>query len=447
MIELENKAALTDDLKELAEYVIQTAKQKGATAAEVNIDKGTGLSVEARMGNVDKLEYHRDQGASVTVYFGHQKGLASSGDLSKAALDNSIDAACRIARYTSEDTYNGLADAELMATEFPDLALYHPWDLDADHAIQRAIETEKVARDVDSRITNSDGSSVDSYAGLSVYANSHGFCGVSTSTHHSASCVLVAQEGESMQRDYWYTLSRRADELESAEAVGLEAAKRTLQRLNARSLSSREAKVMFAPSTARTLIGSLISAVSGGSQYRKATFLPDSVGQQLFPEFVQLREDPFLVGGLSSRSFDGEGVATQARDIIKDGVLQGYVLGSYSARKLGLQTTGNAGGTHNLMLSSTGQNYDQILAEMGTGLLVTELMGNGNNPMTGDYSRGAAGYWVENGEIQYPVEEITIASNLKDMFLGVLAIGTDVDYRSATLTGSILIDKMMIAGQ
>lgn len=447
MIELENKTALTDELKQLSEYVLAQAKKQGATSAEVNIDKGTGLSVEARMGNVDKLEYHRDQGVSITVYFDHKKGFASTGDLSKGAIDSSVEAACRIARYTSEDEFNGLADADLMATEFPDLDLYHPWGIDANHAIERAITTETVGRDLDARISNSDGSSVESYAGLSVYANSHGFCGASASTHHSASCVLVAKEGESMQRDYWYTLSRRADELETAESVGAKAAERTIKRLGARSLSPRESRVLFAPSTARTLISSFLSAISGGSQYRKATFLLDAKGQRLFPEFVQLREDPTILRGLASRAYDSEGVATKACHLVQDGILKDYILSSYSARKLGLKTTAHAGGTSNLILESTGHSFDALLKEMGTGLLVTELMGNGNNPMTGDYSRGASGYWVENGALQYPVEEITIAGNMKDMFLGIQAIGNDVDQRSSTLMGSVLIDKMMIAGQ
>lgn len=322
MIELENKAVLTDELKQLSEYVLTQAKKQGATSAEVNIDKGTGLSVEARMGNVDKLEYHRDQGVSITVYFDHKKGFASTGDLSKEAINESVKAACRIARYTSEDEYNGLADAQLMATELPDLDLYHPWDIDANRAIERAIETETVGRDLDSRITNSDGSSVETYAGLSVYANSHGFCAASATTHHSASCVLVAKEGDAMQRDYWYTLSRQANELEPAEIVGRKAAERTIQRLRARSLSPRESSILFAPNTARTLIGSFLSAISGGSQYRKATFLLDSVGERLFPEFVQLRESPFVLKGLGSRAYDSEGVATQERYLLKDGVLQ-----------------------------------------------------------------------------------------------------------------------------
>ncbi|WGZ93289.1 MAG: metalloprotease PmbA [Candidatus Thiothrix putei] len=447
MIELENRFDIATEFQAMAEHVLAAAKAKGATAAELDLDKGTGLSVEVRMGQVDKLQYHRDQGINLTVYFGHRKGYASTGDFSPQALADTLDAACRIARYTSEDAFNGLADAERMATEFPKLDLYHPWELDADMAIDMALQTEAVAREHDARITNSEGASVDSYAGMSLYANSHGFMGINHSTRHSLSCSVVAQEGESMQRDYWYSVSRVPSLLESADSVGAEAAQRTVRRLNARSLSTREAPILFVPQMARGLIGQLVSAISGSSQYRKASFLLNSMGQQAFPDFVQLHEDPFIRQALGSRSYDAEGVATQARDIVKDGVIQGYFLGSYSARKLGMQSTGSASGASNLLLADTGKSFPDLLAEMGTGLMVTELIGNGINGITGDYSRGAVGYWVENGMIVHPVEEVTIAGNLKDMFKGIVAIGDDVDERGSIRTGSILIDKMTIAGQ
>jgi PmbA protein len=447
MIELENRFDVATEFQAMAERVLAAAKAKGATAAELDLDKGTGLSVEVRMGQVDKLQYHRDQGINLTVYFGHRKGFASTGDFSAQALDDTLEAACRIARYTSEDDFNGLGDAERMATDFPKLDLYHPWELDADAAIEMAIQTETVAREHDARITNSEGASVDSYAGMSLYANSHGFMGINHGTRHSLSCSVVAQDGDSMQRDYWYSVSRVPGLLESADSVGAEAAQRTVRRLNARSLSTREAPVLFVPQMARGLIGQLVSAISGSSQYRKASFLLNSLGQQAFPDFVQLREDPFIRQALGSRSYDSEGVATQARDILKDGVIQDYFLGSYSARKLGMQSTGSASGASNLLLADTGISFPGLLAAMGTGLMVTELIGNGINGITGDYSRGAVGYWVENGMIVHPVEEVTIAGNLKDMFKGIVAIGDDVDERGSIRTGSILIDKMTIAGQ
>ena len=447
MIELENRFDVATEFQAMAERVLNAAKAKGATAAELEIDKGTGLSVEVRMGQVDKLQYHRDQGINLTVYFGHRKGFASTADFSPQALEDTLEAVCRIARYTSEDDFNGLAEPEQMASVFPKLDLYHPWELDAPLAIEMALQAEAVAREHDKRITNSEGAGVDSYAGLSLYANSHHFMGISHATRHSLSCAVVAQDGDSMQRDYWYSVSRVPGHLESADTVGAEAAQRAVRRLHARSLSTREAPVLFVPQLARGLIGNLAGAISGGSQYRKASFLLDSIGQQVFPDFVQLREDPLIPQALASRSYDAEGVATQQRDIVKDGIIQGYFLGSYSARKLGMTSTGNASGTSNLLLADTGVTFIDLLQQMGTGLMVTELIGSGVNGITGDYSRGAVGYWVENGMIVHPVEEVTIAGNLKDMFKGIVAIGDDVDERGSIRTGSILIDKMTIAGQ
>ncbi|MBU0656429.1 MAG: metalloprotease PmbA [Gammaproteobacteria bacterium] len=447
MIELEKRFDIATEFQAMAERMLEAAKARGATAAEVDIDKSTGLSVEVRMGTVDKLQYHRDQGINLTVYFGHRKGFASTGDFSSQALEDTLDAACRIARYTSEDEFNGLADPERMATEFPKLDLYHPWELDAEMAIEMALQAESVAREHDSRITNSEGAGVDSHAGLSLYANSHDFMGIRHSTRHSLSCAVVAQEGDSMQRDYWYTVSRVPGHLESADTVGAEAAQRAVRRLNARSLSTREAPVLFVPQLARGLVGHLVGAISGSAQYRKASFLLDSIGQKVFPEFVHLREDPYIRQGLGSRSYDSEGVATQVRDIVKEGVIQGYFLGSYSARKLGMPTTGNASGSSNLLLADTGVSFVDLIQQMGTGLMVTELIGHGINSITGDYSRGASGYWVENGMITHPVEEVTIAGNLRDMYQGIVGIADDVDERGSIRTGSILINKMTIAGQ
>lgn len=447
MIQLENREALGAEFQELTDYVLRGAKARGATAAEVNLNKGTGLSVEVRMGQVDKLQYHRDQGASLTVYFGHKKGYASSGDFSRQALDDTLDAACRIARYTAEDEYNGLADPELMASEFPNLDLYHPWDMDADRAIALAVQAEDVARAHDPRITNSEGASVDSYAGIGAYANSNGFCGVDYGTRHSLSCSVVAQDGDSMQRDYWYTTSCLPSGLEGAESVGLEAARRTVRRLGGRSIPTCEVPVLYVPELARGLVGHLVSALGGGAQYRKASFLLDAVGKQVFPDFIQLVENPHLPRASGSRAYDSEGVATRISDVIRDGKVERYFLGSYSARKLGLKTTGNAGGNGNLLLADTGASFTDLLQQMGRGVLVTELIGSGINMITGDYSRGAAGFWVENGEIQYPLEEITIASNLKDMYQGIAAIGNDTDRRGSIQTGSILVNRMTVAGQ
>lgn len=446
MIELENRQALGAEFQELAAFVLKAAKERGASAAEVGIDKGTGLSVEVRMGQVDKLQYHRDQGASLTVYFGHKKGFASSGDFSRKALEDTLDAACRIARYTAEDEFNGLADPELLAKNPMDLDLYHPWDINADQAIELALQAESTARAADARICNSDGASVDTYAGLGVYANSNGFNGLNSGTRHSLSCSIVAQENEAMQRDYWYTTSCIPTGLEAAEAVGQEAARRTVRRLGGKSIPTCELPVLYSPELARGLVGHLVSALNGASQYRKASFLLDAVGKQIFPEFLQLRECPHIPRAPGSRAWDSEGVATYERDIILDGQVQGYFLGSYSARKLGLSTTGNAGGSANLLLSHTELSFDDLLKQMGRGLFVTELIGSGINMITGDYSRGAAGFWVENGELQYPVEEITIASNLKDMYLGIQGIGTDIDQRGSIQTGSILVNRMTIAG-
>jgi PmbA protein len=381
------------------------------------------------------------------VYFGQRKGSASSTDLSPESIKETVSAACSIARYTSADDYAGLPDPELLATEFPDLDVYHPWAISADEAIALAIECENAARFYHSDISNSEGATVNSHQGISVLGNSLGFLQARQATRHSLSCSVLAQHDDSMQRDYWYSVARNALGLESAVDVGIKAAQRTLRRLDARSLSTRSCPVLFCAEMASGLLSSLIGAISGGSLYRKSSFLLDALDTQIFPDFVHIYEQPHLLGGLGSAVFDAEGVATQSRDIVRDGILRGYVLSTYSARKLGMRSTGNAGGVHNLTITPSELDFSALLKQMDTGLLVTELMGQGVNRVTGDYSRGAAGFWVENGEIQYPVEEITIAGNLKTMFRNMVATANDVDYRGNIRTGSILLEQMSIAGQ
>ncbi|AEF99172.1 metalloprotease PmbA [Methylomonas methanica] len=434
-------------LKDVVQQLLDEAKQQGATGAEAAFSVDNGLSVSARLGDVETIEYHCDQGIGVTVYFGRKKGSASTNDVSTASLKETVKAACSIARYASEDEYAGLPDPELLATEFPDLDLNHPWDIDAEKAIALAIECENAARHFDKAISNSEGASVNSHQGTRVFGNSLGFLQGYQSSRQSISCSVLAGSGDSMQRDYWYSVARNPALLESAQFVGEKAARRTVARLNARSLSPRQCPVLFAPEMASGLIGSLLGAISGSSLYRKSSFLLDSLDTQILPDFVRIHEQPLLVGGMGSASYDAEGVATQARDIVSNGILRSYVLSTYSARKLGMQTTGNAGGVHNLTVDSGDKDFAGMLKLLGTGLLVTELMGQGVNRVTGDYSRGASGFWVENGVIQYPVQEITIAGNLKSMLRNIVAIGNDVDLRGNIRVGSILLEQMAIAGE
>jgi len=422
------------------------ARRLGASAAEAAVNLEAGLSVSVRLGEVETVEHNRDKGLGITVYFGQRKGSASTSDFSPAAIRETVKAASDIARYTEEDACAGLADAALMAADVPDLQLYHPWELETPEAIERALACEAVARDYDPRITNSEGASISSHSGLRVYGNSHGFIGSYPSSRHSLSCTVIGQDDSGMQRDYWYTLARDPDKLDPAEAVGRRAAERTVARLGARKLTTRQVPVMFEADVARGLLGHLVRAISGGALYRNASFLVDSLGKQLFPERVRIDERPHLPGALGSAPFDNEGVATAARALIEDGVLRGYVLDSYSARRLGMQTTGNAGGVHNLYINHDGLGREQLLQQLDRGLLVTEVMGQGVNNVTGDYSRGASGFWVENGEIQYPVEEITLAGRLQDMYLGLQAVGSDIDARGNIITGSWLIDNLTVAG-
>ena len=435
-----------ESLKNIISDTLQMAKQLGATQAEAGLTVSEGMSVSARMRAVETVEYEKDNGLGISVYLGRHKGTASTSSLDLDAIRKTVEAACNIARYTSEDPCTGLADAELMATEFADLDQYHEWDISSDQAIQLALECEAAALDSDARIVNSDGASVEMGKGLSVYGNSHGFLQMERKTRHSISCSVVAQDEKGMQRDYWYSVSRSPKFLQSVTEIGRTAAIRTVDRLGARKLKTGKYPVLFAPEMARGLIGHYNAAIGGNAQYRKASFLLDALGSQVFPEFVQLIEQPFKKMALGSANYDAEGVATKANVLVSDGRVQSYLLDSYSARKLKRQTTGHASGVHSLKVSDTGKDFAGCLKAMDRGLLVTELMGQGASTVTGDYSRGAAGFWVENGEIQYPVEEITIASNLKQMFSGIVEIGSDVDLRGNILCGSILIDSMTIAG-
>lgn len=435
-----------EELKNTLVYVLDEAKKLGATSAEAGISIESGLSTTVRLGSVETIEFNHDKGLGLTVYMGHKKGSISSTDFRKEALQTVIQAACNIAKYSEEDPFAGIADKENLAKEIPDLDLYHPFDITPEQAIQYARECEDAARSFDARISNSEGASLSSHQKFRVYGNSHGFLGAYPTTSHSMSCAVIANAAGLMQRDYDYTVSRDPKHLDSWVKVGKKAAERTLSRLSARKIKTTAAPVLIASEIAPGLIGNFIAAISGGALYRQSSFLLDSLGKRIFPDFVQMEEMPHLLGALGSAPFDSEGVATKQHDIVRDGILKSYVLASYSARKLGLKTTGNAGGLHNLKISHSGLNRDELIKKMGRGFIVTEMMGHGVNLVTGDYSRGAAGFWVENGEIQYPIEEMTIAGNLKDMFLNLVAIGNDTEKRSNIQTGSLLIEKMMIAG-
>lgn len=444
----EDSAAAIARQQEIAADALKEARRLGASSAETAISASAGLGVNVRMGEVETIEHTRDKALSISVYTGHKKGSASTTDFSPRAVNECVAAACRIARHTAQDQYAGLADAALMATEFPDLDLHHPWDLGPEAAIEIARETEAAARSLDERIVNSEGAGVNRLEGVQVYANSHGFNAGYASSRHSISCAVIAGDESGMQRDYWYSLSRDPGQLENGKDIGKRAAERSLARLGARRLSTRSVPVLFAAQIATGLLGHFINAIRGGNLYRKASFLVDAMGKDVFPDHVRIHEQPHLPAAVGSSAYDSEGVATRNRDLVTGGVLQSYVLSSYSARKLGMQTTANAGGVRNLTAepSPGAASLEALLASMGSGLYVTELMGMGINTVTGDYSRGAAGYWVAGGVVQYPVEEITIAGNLRDMFSGIQAIGADQDTRGNTRTGSVLIDNMTLAG-
>lgn len=435
------------EMEGLIDGVLTLARKRGAVAAEAAVSAESGLSVTVRMGEVETVEFNRDKGLGITVYFGKRKGSASTTDFSPAALQRTVEAACEIARHTAEDPCAGLAPAERMATQIPDLDLCHPWIIDAGQAIELARECEATALEYDKRIVNSEGGSLSSHEGSRVYGNSHGFLAGYPSTHHSASCAVIAGQDGAMERDYWYDSKRRHQELLSMAEIGRMAGERTVARLNARQLSTMKTPVLYSADVAGSLLGHFVGAVRGSSLYRKSSFLLDKLGEQIFPAWMRLYEQPHILTALGSAPFDSEGVATTARDLITDGVLQGYVLDSYSACKLGMQTTGNAGGVRNLTAQTSDRDFNAMLKELDTGLLVTEMMGSSVNNVTGDYSRGAAGFWVEGGELAYPVAEITIAGNLLDMYKNIVAIGNDVDTRRSTRTGSILISEMTVAGE
>jgi PmbA protein len=444
-----NPVRLTqEDLESIIERALEEARARGASQAEAAVSQDTGLSVGVRLGEVETLEHQRDRSMGITVYFGQRKGSASTADFSLDAVRATVAKACSIARFTAEDAASGLADAALMTRTPLDLDLSHPWDVTAERAIEIAKACEAAALKFDARINNSEGASLGTHQGLHVYGNTHGFVGGYPTTSHTLSCVVLAGTGEDMQRDYWYSSSRDWRELEQAEAIGRESARRTIARLGPRRIRTRRAPVLFVPEIARGLIGHFVAAIRGSSQYRQSSFLLNSVGQQVFPAGFSIAERPHIPKAMASAPFDDEGVATRERDLIADGILTGYILSSYSARKLGLETTGNAGGAHNLLVAPTlAGGAEALLSQLGTGLLVTELMGQGVNMVTGDYSRGAAGFWVENGSIQYPVAEITIAGNLREMLKGITAVGDDVDVRGGTRVGSILLQEMTIAGE
>jgi PmbA protein len=433
-------------LEEIVELVLKEARDCGADQAEAAASHDIGLSVTARLGDVENLEYTNDRGVGITIYKDSRKGSASTSDFNPEALREAVAKACSFARYTASDKYAGLANEGSMASDPPDLDLAHPWVLDSEDAIRLAIECEDAARSFDKRISNSEGATVATNTGVRAYGNSHGFIGSYRKTSHSMSCVVVGQTDGDMERDHWYSTARDPGNLDSAQSIGRTAARRTVERLGARKIRTVKAPVVFAPEIARGFIGHAIGAISGGAQYRRSSFLLDAAGEQIFPDFLRIEERPHIPKGLASAPYDAEGVATKDRDIVIDGVLQGYVLSSYSARRLGLETTGNAGGAHNLIIPGNVEGLAALLKMMGEGLLVCELIGQGVNGVTGDYSRGAVGFWVEHGEIAYPVHEITIAGNLRDLYMRIVAVGRDQDLRGGIRCGSLLVDGMTIAG-
>jgi PmbA protein len=434
------------ELEPVLQRVLDAARRQGATQAETSLSCGQALTVNVREGQPESVEFQRDRDLGLTVYFGKRSGSASTSEWSDRGLAQAVEAACAIAKASNEDPCNGLADAARMATRFPDLDLEHPWALLAEEAVEIARGCEAAALALDSRLTRSEGAGLDTRHGISLYANTHGFIGERCGASHSLHCAVIAEDDSGMQRDDWYTSARRRQDLEPADVVGRKAGERALARLGSRKLATRKVPVLFPAEVARGVFSHFVSAISGGALYRRASFLLDHVGKQVFAPHVRIEQQPFIMRGAASASFDQEGVATEDRLMVDSGVLQGYVLGSYSARKLGLQTTGNAGGVFNLVVQPGEKSYEDLIREMGQGLIVVELLGQGVNTVTGDYSRGAAGFWVENGAIAYPVQELTIAGNLREMFRGIAAIGSDVDTRGNIRCGSVLIDHMTVAG-
>ncbi|MDP9938153.1 metalloprotease PmbA [Ectopseudomonas alcaliphila] len=433
-------------LQEQVEAILAEARRQGASACEVAVSAGQGLSTTVRQGEVETVEFNRDQGFGITLYVGQRKGSASTSATGIEAIRETVAAALAIAKHTSEDECAGLADAALMARELPELDLYHPWSITPEQAVEQALACEAAAFAADQRIKNADGTSLNTHQGCRVYGNSHGFVGGYASTRHSLSCVMIAEGEGQMQRDYWYDVNRQGELLADAAGIGQRAAERAVSRLGARPVPTCEVPVLFAAELAGGLFSHLLAAISGGNLYRQSSFLEGALGQRLFPEWLTLDERPHLPRALGSATFDGDGLATYAKPFVEKGELVSYVLGTYSGRKLGLPSTANSGGVHNLFVTHGDEDQQALIRRMGRGLLVTELMGQGLNLVTGDYSRGAAGFWVENGEIQFPVQEVTIAGNLRDMFRQVVAVGRDLERRGNICTGSVLIEKMTVAG-
>ena len=443
---MEEKVA-ADSLASIAKQAVELAKRLGADQAEAGVSYDEGLSVTVRMGELESVERQRDRGLAVTVYCNARKGSASTTDFDAASVEEIVRKALSIGSFTTADEYAGLADAALMAVDPPDLDLYFPWDLDVEHATELALRAENAARGVDARISNSEGATVGGGGGWRLYANSHGFVGGYPTSTYSTSCSVVAKSSGSLERDHWYTVSRRPADLESPESVGEESARRALARLDARPISTRVVPVIFPAEIAKGLFGHLVAAIRGTAQYRRASFLVGAAGKQVLPSFVDITEDPLIPRALASAPFDGEGVATKRRELVTAGVLQGYVLSSYSARRLGLPTTGNAGGVHNLLVRPTAGPLAELIEGCEEGFVVGELLGHGVNVVTGDYSRGAAGFWVERGEIVHPVHEVTIAGTLQELYRNIRAIGSDVDSRGTVRCGSVLVDGLTLGGQ
>jgi PmbA protein len=435
-----------EELEALVRFALDEAMQRGVDQAEVAASSDTGISATARLGDVENLEYTNDRGLGITVYRDSRKGSASTSDVRPEAVREAVSKACTFASCTAQDSCSGLADVDLMCTDIKDLQLDFPWTIEAADAIDMAIECEAAGLQFDSRISNSEGASVSSNRGSRAYGNSHGFMGSLSKTSHSISCVVLGSENDEMQRDYYYSSARDPADLESPRLIGETAADRAISRLGARKMKTTRAPVLFIPELARGFIGHSIGAIMGGAQYRRSSFLLDAIGEKIFPDFLRIEERPHLAKGMASAAYDSEGVATYDRDIVADGVLQGYVLSAYSARRLGMETTANAGGAQNLIVPGNAGDLESLIAQMGTGLIVEELIGQGVNGVTGDYSRGVVGQWVENGEIQYPVHEITIAGNLRDLYPRIASIGTDQDMRGGIRCGSILVEEMTIAG-
>jgi len=433
------------ELENLATKILNNISNKGAFTAQISMGLTQGVSLEVRKQQIETLEFNCDKGLTITVFEGLKKGHASTTDFSEEGLERTIEAALSIAHYAAEDPCAGLADKELLATEFKELELYHPWETSIDEMISLALKTEKATLEFDDRISNTDGCSISTYEGLSLLSNSQGFMGFKKGTRHSLSTVAIASDDSGMQRDYYYSSNRDAKLLEAGEAIGVKAASRTVAKLNAGTPESGKWPVIFSPEMARSLFGHFLSAIQGGQIYRKSSFLVDAIGRDIFPSWLSLKEEPHIINGHASKTFDAEGVATHPKYFVENGVLSQYLLSSYSARRLSMKTTGNAGGISNVRISHQEMDQKELIQSVSKGLLVTELMGQGVNMVTGDYSRGASGFWIENGKIQYPVRGVTIAGNLSNIFAGITQIGNDIDTRSALYTGSVLVDEMTVA--